>query len=309
MKRLIALLTLFVATPALALPPQVALPAYVPPPTSVASRVPGAADDYKAGYFPPNAISSLYVSNVGAGCTGTPTLAIGAPGTGGVQATGHLVMASGGATVLGAVIDNPGANYTSNPTATLSGGGCTTAPTVAAYYNPTGALWNSPAGVYQMQQGAAGAAVWSRYTTAGLPLDLVANPVSAAAVSAGGTGYAVGNTITLANGTVLTVATISSGAVATVTVTTGGSWPCGIQAGAQAQASTNASGAGATFTLTIAGANVAYGTKLLTACYTTNKVMDIKRASDNTTLTIGFVNRVMDASTARQFCQNTPFAT
>ena len=305
MKRSIALLALFLATPALALPPQVAFPTYVPPPTSVASRAPGAADDYTAGYFPANSIAALAVGNVGAGCTGTPAIAIGAPGSGGIQATGHLVMASSGTAVLAGVIDNPGANYTSNPTVTVSGGGCTTVPVIAAQFNPTPALWNSPLGVFQMMQGAANAAVWNRISAVPLPLDSVANPVTAAAIAAGGSGYAVGNTVTLANGTVLTVATVSSGAVATVTVATAGNWPCGTTANPVAQASTSGSGTGATFTITIAGASAAYGTKLLTACYTANKAVDIVRASDSAVLTVGFVSRAFDTSTAQQFCANT----
>jgi hypothetical protein len=76
--------------------------------------------------------------------------------------------------------------------------------------------------------------------------------VSAAAVAAGGSGYAVGNTITLANGVVLTVATLSVSAVATVTVTSGGNIPAGQSppANPQAQVSTNGAGTGATFNLT-----------------------------------------------------------
>lgn len=76
--------------------------------------------------------------------------------------------------------------------------------------------------------------------------------VTAAAVAAGGSGYAVGNTITLANGVVLTVATLSVSAVATVTITNAGSIASGATAPAnpQAQVSTNGTGTGATFNLT-----------------------------------------------------------
>lgn len=91
--------------------------------------------------------------------------------------------------------------------------------------------------------------------------------VTAAAVVAGGTGYAVGDTITLPQAlpgsaplgapVVLIVATAPGGVVATVTVQNqiageitpiGGSY-FGIQAGTIAQASTSGSGSGATFTL------------------------------------------------------------
>ena len=92
--------------------------------------------------------------------------------------------------------------------------------------------------------------------------------VTAAAVVAGGSGYAVGDQITLASGVstsvpigapvVLQVATLAGSAVATVTVVNqilgsaapvGGSY-FGKQSGAVAQGSTTGLGAGATFTLT-----------------------------------------------------------
>jgi len=87
--------------------------------------------------------------------------------------------------------------------------------------------------------------------------------VSTAVVAAGGTGYVVGNTINLANGVILTVATVTTGAVATATVTNGGSIPSAATppAGPQPQVSTNGTGTGATFTLTwVANPNVGAGT-------------------------------------------------
>lgn len=87
--------------------------------------------------------------------------------------------------------------------------------------------------------------------------------VSAAAVAAGGTGYVAGNTINLANGVVLTVATIAAGAVATATVTNAGSIPelATPPTGPQSQVSTNGTGTGATFTLTwVANPNAGAGT-------------------------------------------------
>jgi phage tail sheath gpL-like len=76
--------------------------------------------------------------------------------------------------------------------------------------------------------------------------------ISAAAVAAGGTGYAVGNTINLSNGVVLTVATIATGAVASVSITNHGSVPKGQTPPANPvpQSSTNGTGTGATFNLT-----------------------------------------------------------
>lgn len=73
--------------------------------------------------------------------------------------------------------------------------------------------------------------------------------VTAAAVQAGGTGYVVGNTITLGNGVVVTVATAPAGVIATVTITNPGSVVTP-PANPVAQVSTNGPGTGATFNLT-----------------------------------------------------------
>lgn len=89
--------------------------------------------------------------------------------------------------------------------------------------------------------------------------------VTAAAVNAGGSGYVVGDTITLQNSNlttpqtpaVLTVATVSGSAVATVTVLQGGIYPAGSATSAIPQAGTGllgsiapGAGSGATFNLT-----------------------------------------------------------
>lgn len=76
--------------------------------------------------------------------------------------------------------------------------------------------------------------------------------VSAAVVQAGGTGYEVGDTITLANGVKLDVATVDSGAILTVTVDTVGSvpWWQETPANPAEQVSTTGGGSGATFDLT-----------------------------------------------------------
>lgn len=92
--------------------------------------------------------------------------------------------------------------------------------------------------------------------------------VTAAGVISGGSGYAVGDTVTLASGSagavpigapvVLRVATVAAGAILTVTVVNqiqGEATPIGgsyfsPQSGAIAQGSTSGSGSGATFTLT-----------------------------------------------------------
>lgn len=71
-----------------------------------------------------------------------------------------------------------------------------------------------------------------------------------ATLGVGGTGYAVNDTITLANGVVIKVNTVSSGAVATFNVQNGGSLTSGsTPANPVAQASTSGAGTGATFNL------------------------------------------------------------
>jgi phage tail sheath gpL-like len=74
--------------------------------------------------------------------------------------------------------------------------------------------------------------------------------VSSATIAAGGTGYVVNDRITLANGVVLNVATVTTGAVTTVTVVNPGNYPAGTPpTNPQAQVSTTGVGTGATFTL------------------------------------------------------------
>jgi hypothetical protein len=82
--------------------------------------------------------------------------------------------------------------------------------------------------------------------------DIAYKKVSTAVVASGGTGYTVGNTISLGNGVVLTVATITAGAVATATITNAGSIDIAATPPTNpvAQVSTSGTGTGATFTLT-----------------------------------------------------------
>jgi hypothetical protein len=80
----------------------------------------------------------------------------------------------------------------------------------------------------------------------------ITSSVNSAVVAAGGTGYAVGNTITLPNGVVLTVATLAVTAVATVTITNPGSVTTP-PVNPVAQSSSSGAGTGATFNLTWAG--------------------------------------------------------
>jgi phage tail sheath gpL-like len=75
------------------------------------------------------------------------------------------------------------------------------------------------------------------------------NTVTTAVVATPGTNYAVGDTITLNNGVVLHVATVTTGGVATVTIIDGGS-AVTPPTGPQSQIETSGSGLNATFTLT-----------------------------------------------------------
>ena len=87
----------------------------------------------------------------------------------------------------------------------------------------------------------------------GVTATVLAGGLVPTAIAAGGTGYVIGDKITLAGGTntqpcILQVATVSSGAVATVTVFQAGSYSA-IPSNPVAQASTTGSGTGATFTM------------------------------------------------------------
>ena len=90
----------------------------------------------------------------------------------------------------------------------------------------------------------------------GVLFDITGQPVltdvSTAAVAAGGAGYAANDIITLANGVVLQVLTVTAGAVTTLQVNSGGSWTAGIATppNPQPQISTSGAGTGATFNLT-----------------------------------------------------------
>lgn len=85
-------------------------------------------------------------------------------------------------------------------------------------------------------------------------VDAVINPtlkVVTAVVAAGGSGYVVGDKITLSNGVVLEVATLTGDAVATATIDTAGQITGGaVPTNPVAQSSTDGAGTGATFTLT-----------------------------------------------------------
>lgn len=74
--------------------------------------------------------------------------------------------------------------------------------------------------------------------------------VNAVAIAAGGTGHVVGNKISLANGVVLTVATVAAGVITAVTLTDGGSLVGTPPTNPRPQVSSTGPGIGSTFNLT-----------------------------------------------------------
>lgn len=270
---------------------------------NVANRPPTPLDDWSSSYFGDGSVDNLTITTTGT-CTVTPTIVIGAPAAGGIQATAHFVM--NGTSTFWAAIDTPGRGYTANPTVTFSGGTCSVNPVVQAYYTPNGQMWNYKGQIYQAHQSDTGVAVWSEFVPATYAADAVVNGVTAATISggSGGINYATNDHITLANGTVLNVSGQSAGVITTVTIVTPGNWHC-YTASAQAQVSTTGSGTGATFVLTANWAMGLYGDHLLTSCYAGNKYADITRASDSTTATIGFIGTQADLPSMQQFCAGT----
>lgn len=66
-------------------------------------------------------VTGLTITAGGTGYTTAPTVTIGAPGAGGIQATAEATVTGGVVTAL--TITNPGSNYTSAPTVTITGEG------------------------------------------------------------------------------------------------------------------------------------------------------------------------------------------
>jgi hypothetical protein len=121
--------------------------------------------------------------------------------------------------------------------------GALATPSITFTSDTTAGLYLSSAGVVGLVAKSLGLLVNSSVYT-----------VTAAAVQAGGSGYAVGDTITLTGGTaitqaVLTVATLSGSAVATATVTYTGFYTVK-PTDPVSQGSTSGAGTGATFNLT-----------------------------------------------------------
>ncbi len=160
--------------------------------------------------------------------------------------------------------------------------------TTAGY--PVGSTWLAD-DLYTSQIATAGAAGWIRTPNRLLPGDQIGLRLSTVALAATGTGYAIGNSVTVTGGAVLTVASItgggSTGPIGTVTLTNPAYHACyNATAGGLAQLATSGGGTGATFTGTFLGPTL-YGARLLTVCYKANKAVDLANSVVPQT-TIGF---------------------
>ena len=168
---------------------------------------------------------------------------------------------------------------------------------------PVNANWEFGKTYYQLQDATTGYAMWEPLNSDALPLDVIGLYVSAATVNAGGTGYAVGDTITLSGGVLLTVSSVTSGAITGITITTPNMFACapGSLTALPALA-TSGSGTGATFGVTLLYP-AAHSTHLLTKCYTGN-ALQIARSDTGETKNIGFLpNGLLDAGALDGFTQ------
>lgn len=148
----------------------------------------------------------------------------------------------------GAALLTPGAGYTSIPTPAVadgSGAVLTTSMAIATSAMAAAGTTYAPSDTITLTGGTA--------SQQGVLEVLTTKAVTAPAVAAGGSGYAVSDQITLQNGLVVQVATLSTTAVATVTIVSGGSFTANnTSAGGLTQVSTTGAGTGATFTMTAA---------------------------------------------------------
>lgn len=168
-----------------------------------------------SGYFT-GGLVGFQITNGGSGYSSVnpPTITIGAPPAGGIQATATAVIVGGVLTDLN--ITDPGAGYTSVPTITVVGGGGTGAAVTGIINNGAvrsvavsdpGAGYATPP-VVDFTAGAGSGAAATAYLG-------VVTPV----VNAGGTGYIVGDVVTVSGGTAVTAATLRVTSVSSGVVT------------------------------------------------------------------------------------------
>jgi hypothetical protein len=155
-----------------------------------------------------------------------------------------------------------------------------------------GSTWNVD-DLYTNLISTTGAAGWLRTPNHLLPMDQIGLHVATIALSAAGTGYAVGEVVTLPGGATVTVATITgtatTGPIGTVTLSGAAYHACAITtAGGLAQQASSGAGAGAAFTGTFIGP-WGYGARLLTRCYTAGKALDLQ-AKGTPLMTVNFTS-------------------
>lgn len=212
-----------------------------------------------------DSVASVTVTTPGSYAT-IPALGTAGPGTGAIL---NPVMQAVSATVNAA--GNGIGSYANGDTVTLSGGthSITSILTVAstkllnASVNAAGTGYAPTNTIALTSVGGA--------TTTPAGVTVTSTKLVSVAVNAGGSGYLVGDTITLAGGVsspaaVLTVATVSTGAVATFTISTAGVFTT--NSATFTQASTSGSGTGATFNTAVFGVGVVTATTA--GVFTTN---------------------------------------
>lgn len=155
---------------------------------------------------------------------------------------------------------------------------------------PVGSTWLYGGTIYVSKIATEGGAQWLAMPAPALPLDEIGLHINTLAVSSAGSGYAVNEVITVTGGATATVVTItgggSTGPIGTVTLAVLAYHGCAItNPGGLTQQSSSASGTGATFSATFLSP-YAYGSRLLTRCYTANKALDLQFGS--TVATVGF---------------------
>jgi hypothetical protein len=212
-------------------------------------------------------IAGVTLSNGGSGYAAGTTVTLPAPGTGGTQATAVPNLRFGVATVT-APTTGTGAGYNLGDVLTLNSGGGTGATATVSAVTASGAI----TAVTFTAATNAGAG----YTTAPT-VSSVSGPqsVTSVALISAGTGYAVGNTISLTGGAgtgaVVTVTGISgtgtTGPIATASVTSGGS---GYTSAPTVATTSTGTGTGASFVATLAT-----GAVLSTSLSTTGTISSI----------------------------------
>lgn len=207
-------------------------------------------------------LTAIARTNAGSGYTSPPDVTIGGVGTGATA----IAIISG--PISSVTVDNVGSNYTTAPTATLTpstGGGSLrvllTASTVASVTPVLGGTYLTANPIPTVTL-----ATPTGHTGSGATASARMS-ASAVSVLSGGTGYTVGNVLTLSGGTFTAAATINvtavggGGAITGVSVASGGSYsayptaPIGVTGGTGSGATLNLNWRVGSIVVTNAGSN------------------------------------------------------